>query len=90
MQLQGALQQQRLHAAELHASEQRREASSVQQAQARLDADAQLAFNADLLAFASRFELDAPPPRSRRSNAFASVSPVRSMRSPPRSVMRSR
>ena len=58
MQLQAQVQQQRLHAAEQHAVEQRRDMSTVQRAQQRMDADAQIAFNAEPVAFASKYELD--------------------------------
>ena len=58
LQLQGQVQQQRLQQAELYSQEQQRNISSAQLAQARMDADAQLAFNAELLAFANKHDLD--------------------------------
>ena len=66
MRLQGQLAQQRLHTAELITREQRSEMSHAHLAQQRLDADASLAFNAEILAFASRLDLGEhvrqPPP----------------------------
>ena len=66
-------------AREAAAQESRREHTQVshaKQVQARLDQDAQIAFNADLLAFASRFDVEAPTPRSRTS-PLRSLSPLR-------------
>ena len=63
--------------------ERLREASTVEdlrvgQLQARIDADAQLAFNADLLAFANRLQVDPPArPRPHVTPARGNVSPVR-------------
>ena len=58
LQLQTQVQQQRLQQAELLSQEQQRNISSAQLAQARMDADAQVAFNAELLAFANKHDLD--------------------------------
>jgi myosin heavy subunit len=76
--LQGQLQQQRIQQVELMSLEQRREVSTVFLAQARLDADATLALNAELHAFASKVNVEPPEPRSlSRSN-----SPLRPTSSP--------
>lgn len=83
--LQGRLQQQRIQTVELMSQEQRREASSALIAQHRLDADAQLAFNADLHAFANKFHLEPPQSRSRTGSplptarAAGTLSPVRAI-----------
>ena len=90
VQLQGQLEQQRQRAADLVTQEQRREESSFYQAQARMDADATLAFNADLRDFARQFDIEPPPPsRSRAVSPLGRrVSPIRIRASPPRLVPR--
>ena len=72
LQLQGQVQQQRLQQAELLQQEQRRDISTAQLAQARMDADAQLAFNAELLAFASKHDLDLQVPSTTRTTGGGS------------------
>ena len=84
------MQQQRLQQAELLQQEQRRDISTAQLAQARMDADAQLAFNAELLAFASKHDLDLQVPSTTRTTGGGSraTSPLpahrRLSRRPPR------
>ena len=70
--LQGQLSQQKQHTAELLSQGQRREVSSINAAQARMDADAHLQFNAEILAFARTMHVNmdsaAAKPRSRTTS----------------------
>ncbi len=85
LQMQGQLQMAREAAArEAAAQEHRRDvtqATHASQLQARIDADNALALNAELLAFASRMEVEPPPPRTRH------VSPLRQASSPLRRAL---
>ena len=70
--LQGQLTQQKQHTAELLTHGQRREASTIHAAQARMDNDAHLQFNAEILAFARTMHVNmdsaAAKPRSRQTS----------------------
>ena len=62
------------------AQDSRREATAAsahKQMRARIDQDAQLAFNADLAAFASKMQVEAVPEMRLFSSPMRSLSPLR-------------